>query len=72
MQVEISKWNRHGDELLRVYDPEIADMEEVNRYVHSLEHEMSARAFDSGTSEVIDKVTKETSGIIMVPQMAGG
>ncbi len=72
MQRQIAKWNTRGDDVLRVYDDEVADMEEVDQYIHDLEKTMGVRAFDSVTGEVIEKLTRENSNVDLVPQMAGG
>jgi hypothetical protein len=72
MQKQIAKWNTKGDDIVRIYDDETADLEEVDQYIHDLEKTMGVRAFDSVTGEVIEKLTRENSNVDLVPQMAGG
>lgn len=72
MQKQISRWNSRGDDVCRVYDDETADMEEVNQYMHDLEKQFGAKAFDAQSGEQIDKLTKEHSGVSLVSQMCGG
>lgn len=71
--VEISKWSlSSGHDVVRTYDPETADMKEVNEYVHQLEKETGMKAFDLEKGEVIQEVTKETTDISLTPQSCGG
>lgn len=72
MQRQIAIWNSKGDDILRVYDDETADMEEVDQYIHNLEKNMNVRAFDSVTGEMITKLTKANANVDLVPQISGG
>lgn len=61
-----------GDTILKEYDPQTADMKEINDYIHGLEESMHARAFDLNTGNAIDEVTKENTDTAMLPQWCGG
>lgn len=69
---KIVKFSPQGDTTLLEYDPETADMEEVNRQVAEYEVRTGAQPFDITTGERIDRITRKQSEVLMVHPIAGG
>jgi hypothetical protein len=72
MKAKILTFSPGGDTTLLDYDPEIADMEEVNRVIAEYEAKTGAQPFDMATGERIEKVTREQQEVLMVHPIAGG
>jgi hypothetical protein len=72
MKAKILTFSSVGDTSLLEYDPEIADMEEVNRVIAEYEAKTGAQPFDMATGERIEKVTREQQEVLMVHPIAGG
>jgi len=72
MKAKILTFSSHGDTTLLEYDPEIADMEEVNKLIAEYEAKTGAQPFDMATGERLEKVTREQNEILMVHPIAGG
>ncbi len=61
-----------GDTILKEYDPELADMQEVNRFIDQMEVQYQGRAFDLNTGEAVNQATPQNADIAIVPQWCGG
>jgi len=72
MKAKTLTFSSHGDTTLLEYDPEIADMEEVNKLIAEYEAKTGAQPFDMATGERLEKVTREQNEILMVHPIAGG
>src|SRR5229473_2546961 len=72
MNAKILTFSSHGDTTLLEYDPETADMEEINRVIAEYEAKTGAQPFDMATGERIPKVTREQNEVLMVHPIAGG
>ena len=72
MKAKILTFSPAGDTTLLDYDPEIADMEEVNRVIAEYEAKTGAQPFDMATGERVEKVTREQQEVLMVHPIAGG
>jgi len=72
MKAKILTFSPAGDTTLLDYDPEIADMEEVNRVIAEYEAKTGAQPFDMAAGERIEKVTREQQEVLMVHPIAGG
>jgi hypothetical protein len=72
MNARILTFSSDGDTTLLEYDPEIADMEEVNKVIAEYEAKTGAQPFDMATGERLDKVTREQNEVLMVHPIAGG
>jgi hypothetical protein len=72
MNAKILTFSSHGDTTLLEYDPETADMEEINRVIAEYEAKTGAQPFDMATGERVQKVTREQNEVLMVPPIAGG
>jgi hypothetical protein len=72
MNAKILTFSSDGDTTLLEYDPEIADMEEVNKVIAEYEAKTGAQPFDMATGERLDKVTREQNEVLMVHPIAGG
>jgi hypothetical protein len=65
-------FSTRGDDTLLEFDPQTADMKEVNAFVDKLEKETGGRAFDMTTGEAVKKVGPETGDVLVVRPIAGG
>jgi hypothetical protein len=72
MNAKVVTFSSHGDTTLLEYDPETADMEEVNRVIAEYEAKTGAQPFDMATGERLEKVTREQNDVLMVHPIAGG
>src|SRR5258708_19165602 len=72
MNAKILTFSSHGDTTLLKYDPETADMQEINRVIAKYEAKTGAQPFDMATGERIQKVTREQNEVLMVHPIAGG
>jgi len=72
MKAKILTFSSHGDTTVLEYDPETADMEEVNKLVAEYEAKTGAQPFDMATGERLEKVTREQNEVLMVHPIAGG
>ena len=72
MKAKILTFSSQGDTTVLEYDPETADMEEVNKLVAEYEAKTGAQPFDMATGERLEKVTREQNEILMVHPIAGG
>jgi hypothetical protein len=72
MNAKILAFSSHGDTTLLEYDPETADMEEINRVIAEYEAKTGAQPFDMATGERIQTVTREQNEVLMVYPIAGG
>jgi len=72
MNAKILTFSSDSDTTLLEYDPEIADMEEVNKVIAEYEAKTGAQPFDMATGERLDKVTREQNEVLMVHPIAGG
>jgi hypothetical protein len=72
MKSKIVTFSSHGDTILLEYDPETADLEEINRVIAEYEAKTGAQPFDMATGERIQKVTREQNEVLMVYPIAGG
>ena len=72
MNAKILTFSSHGDTTLLEYDPETADLEEINRVIAQYEATTGAQPFDMATGERIQKVTREQNEVLMVHPIAGG
>lgn len=72
MIAKILTFSSVGDTTLLEYNPETADMEEVNRVIAEYEAKTGAQPFDMTTGERIEKVTREQQEVLMVHPIAGG
>ena len=72
MNATILTFSSHGDTTLLEYDPETADMQEINRVIAKYEAKTGAQPFDMATGERIQKVTREQNEVLMVHPIAGG
>ena len=72
MKAKIVTFSRHGDSTLLEYDPETADMEEINKVIAEYEAKTGAQPFDMATGERIEKMTRQQNEVLMVHPIAGG
>ena len=72
MKARILTFSSAGDTTLVEYDPETADMEEINKFIAEYEVKTGAQPFDLTTGERIDKVTRDQKEVLMVHPIAGG
>ena len=72
MNAKIVTFSPHGDSTLLEYDPETADMEEINKVIAEYEAKTGAQPFDMATGEPIEKVTRQQNEVLMVHPIAGG
>ena len=72
MNAKILTFSSRGDTTLLEYDPETADMEEINRVIAEYEAKTGAQPFDMATGERVQKVTREQNEVLMVHPIAGG
>lgn len=72
MKAKILAFSSHGDATLLEYDPETADIDEVNSVLAEYEAKTGAQPFDLATGERIKKVTREQKEVLMVHPIAGG
>jgi hypothetical protein len=72
MKAKILTFSPVGDTTLLEYDPETADMDEVNRLIAEYEAQTGAQPFDMATGERLEKVTREQQEVLMVHPIAGG
>ncbi len=72
MTAKIQTFSSHGDTTLLEYDPETADMDEVNKVIAEYEAKTGAQPFDMATGERIRKITSEQREVLMVHPIAGG
>ena len=72
MKAKILTFSSHGDTTVLEYDPETADMEEVNKLVAEYEAKTGALPFVMATGERLEKVTREQNEVLMVHPIAGG
>ena len=54
MKAKILTFSSHGDTTVLEYDPETADMEEVNKLVAEYEAKTGAQPFDMATGERLE------------------
>jgi len=72
MTAKIVTFSSQGDTTILEYDPETANMDEVNRVIARYEAKTGAQPFDLATGERIKKVTREQSEVLMIHPVAGG
>ena len=72
MKAKILTFSSQGDTTVLEYDPETADMEEVNKLIAEYEAKTGAQPFDMATGERLEKVTREQNEVLMVHPIAGG
>ncbi len=72
MKQQVTMFSAKGDDVLLEYDPETADMAEVNAAVEKLTKEVGGRAFSLATGEAVEKITTETRDVTIVRPIAGG
>lgn len=70
--VQVKMFSARGDDVFLDYDPQTADMKEVNAFVDKLERETGGRAFSMNTGEAVEKVTRDTQDVVIVRPIAGG
>lgn len=69
---QVKMFSARGDDVLLEFDPETADMQEVNAFVDKLEKETGGRAFDMNTGEAVTRVGRETGDVLVVRPISGG
>lgn len=69
---QVTLFSSRGDTALLEYDPETADMEEVNKAIDQLEQTYGGKAFSLASGERAETVTRETTDVSIVRQLAGG
>jgi hypothetical protein len=72
MTAKIVTFSSRGDTTLLEYDPETAEMDEVNKLISEYEAKTGAQPFDMATGERIEKLTREQNEVVMVHPVAGG
>jgi hypothetical protein len=72
MTAKIVTFSSHGDTTFLEYDPETAEMDEVNKLISEYEAQTGAQPFDMATGERIEKLTREQNEVLMVHPVAGG
>jgi hypothetical protein len=75
MEAKITTYSSRGDDVLYLYDPETADMKEVNRVLRELANTMPAHPFAVKPTLAdlnVDPLTRETTHIEMVRPKQGG
>jgi hypothetical protein len=72
MNAKILTFSPVGDTTLLEYDPETADMDEVNRLIADYEAQTGAQPFDMATGERLERVTRDQQEVLMVHPIAGG
>jgi hypothetical protein len=68
----ILRFSPQGDTTILEYDPETADMEQVNRTIAEYERKTGAQPFDLATGERVTEVTRKQNEVVMVHPIAGG
>jgi hypothetical protein len=58
--------------VVKEYDPETADMKEVNNFIDEMEKKHAGRAFDLDSGEPVTTATPENKDIAIVGPLAGG
>ena len=69
---QIKLFSSRGHDVLLEYDPETADMKEVNETLSKLEKQFSGKAFSLVTGERVEKITPETRETVIIQPIAGG
>jgi len=72
MSAKIVTFSNYGDSTLLEYDPETADMEQINNAIAEYEAKTGAQPFDMETGERVEKVTRQQKEVLMVYPIAGG
>jgi hypothetical protein len=69
---EVRMFTSSGDTSVYTYDPEIANMGEVNEVIHQLERQTAGKAFSLQTGERVEHITRDTRDVYIVQPIAGG
>jgi hypothetical protein len=69
---QVKLFTARGHDVLLEYEPETADMQEVNAAIDQLERQHAGKAFSLSTGERVETVTPETRDVTIIRPIAGG
>lgn len=69
---KVKVFSANGDDTLLEYDPQTANMDEVNAFVDNLERKSGGRAFAEATGNAVEKIDRETGDVLLIRPISGG